>query len=132
MSLLLLDALAETRIETAIAQGMLDRLPGAGRPLILEDDRLVPEELRAAYRMLRNAGFGPPEVEARREVCRLVAFLATLDDDASRRRALTKLAWLEAQSGNECVAAKSRWRVLRCAPIGHVGGLDGGGCNGAW
>ena len=37
--LTLLDALAEARIEEAIARGELDGLPGAGRPLVLDDDR---------------------------------------------------------------------------------------------
>jgi hypothetical protein len=96
-SLSLLDALAEARIEEAIAQGLLDNLPGEGKPLALEDDRMVPEELRAAYRVLKNAGCVPPEVEARREVAGLVALLATLDDDAKHRHALAKLAWLEAR-----------------------------------
>jgi len=95
--LTLLDALAEARIEEAIARGELDGLPGAGRPLVLADDRLIPEELRAAYRLLKNAGFIPPEVEARRDVADLVALLATLDDDATRRRAVAKLALLEAR-----------------------------------
>jgi hypothetical protein len=95
--LMLFELLAEARIEEAIAQGDLDHLPGAGRPLLLDDDRLVPEAVRNAYRILRNAGLAPPEVVARREVAGLVALLATLDDDAVRRRALAKLALLEAR-----------------------------------
>jgi hypothetical protein len=95
--LMLLDALAEARIEQAIARGDLDGLPGAGRPLVLDDDRLIPEELRAAYRILKNAGFVPPEIEARRDVADLVALLATLDDDDAQRRARAKLALLEAR-----------------------------------
>jgi hypothetical protein len=90
-----LDALAETRIEEAIRGGTFDDLPGAGRPLVLDDDRFVPEELRAAYRILKNAGFAPPEVETRRDAADLVALLAALDDDGARRRALAKLALLE-------------------------------------
>ncbi len=46
--LLLLDLLAEARIEDAIASGMLDNLPGAGRPLVIADGLLVPKELRGA------------------------------------------------------------------------------------
>lgn len=57
------DLLAERRIAEAIARGELDDLPGAGRPLDLDDDPLVPEELRAAYRILKNAGIAPPEVK---------------------------------------------------------------------
>lgn len=92
----LLDALAEARIEEALAAGAFDDLPGAGRPLELDDDRFVPEELRAAYRILKRAGFVPPEVEARRELAVLSALLATLDDAGERKRALVKLALINA------------------------------------
>jgi len=90
-----LDTIAEARIEQAIREGVFDDLPGAGRPLALDDDRLVPEELRAAYRVLKSAGFVPPEVEARRDAANLFTLLATLDDDNARRYALAKLALLE-------------------------------------
>ena len=43
--------------EEAIERGEFDDFPGKGKPLHLgEDDRTVPEELRLAYRMLKNAG----------------------------------------------------------------------------
>jgi len=93
----LLDALAEARIEEALAAGAFDELPGAGRPLELDDDLFVPEELRAAYRILKRAGFVPPEVEARRELAVLSALLATLDDAGERRRALVKVALINAR-----------------------------------
>jgi hypothetical protein len=95
--LLLLDQLAEARIEEAIEAGAFDALPGAGRPLDLDDDRLVPEELRAAYRVLKRAGFVPPEIEARKEISSLVSLIAALDDGPERRRALAKLAFIQAR-----------------------------------
>ena len=57
------DSIAERKIAEAIAAGELDDLPGAGKPLELEDDALVPEELRMTFRILRNAGIVPPEIE---------------------------------------------------------------------
>lgn len=59
----MLDFLAEKKIREAMACGEFDDLPGAGRPLELDDDRLVPEELRVAHRILKNAGIAPPEVK---------------------------------------------------------------------
>jgi len=59
----MLDFLAEQRIAEAVSRGELDELPGAGRPLELDDDKLIPEDLRLAYRILKNAGFVPPEVK---------------------------------------------------------------------
>jgi len=95
--LLLLDALAEARIEEAIAAGELADLPGAGRPLELDDERFVPEEVRAAYRILKRAGFVPPEVEARKECVALTTLIAKLDEGAERRSALMKLALIRAK-----------------------------------
>jgi hypothetical protein len=40
--------LAERKIAEAQARGEFDHLPGAGQPLALDDDALVPEELRRA------------------------------------------------------------------------------------
>ena len=65
-SVLLLDYLAEEKIRDAIDAGAFDNLPGAGKPLTLEDDKLVPEDIRVAYRILKNAGLVPREIEARK------------------------------------------------------------------
>jgi hypothetical protein len=94
------DWLVEKKISEALARGELDGLPGAGRPLALDDDRLVPEDLRMAYRILRNAGFVPPEVEARREIADLERLLLDTDaalDAAARARAAKKLALLRSR-----------------------------------
>ena len=61
--MLALELIAKGRIAEATAQGEFDGLPGAGKPLDLEEDPLVPEEQRMAHQILRNAGFKPPEVE---------------------------------------------------------------------
>jgi hypothetical protein len=64
--MLALEWLAERKIEEAVSRGELDCLPGSGRPLSLEEDPLVPEDLRMACRILRNAGFA--EADLTREV----------------------------------------------------------------
>ena len=90
----MLDFIAEQRIAEAIANGELDELPGAGRPLDLDDDALVPEELRLAYRILKNAGFVPPEVEALNEICELERLVAEGEANAT---AVRKLALLKSR-----------------------------------
>lgn len=65
--MLALELLAERKIAEAVSRGEFDDLPGTGRPLDLEDDALVPEELRLAYRILKNAGFTPKEVRDKGE-----------------------------------------------------------------
>jgi len=91
------DLIAEAKIAEAMRDGAFDNLPGAGRPLDLDDDLLVPEELRMAYRILRNAGYVPPEVEARKEAADLRQLLLATADEPARRRALARLALIEAR-----------------------------------
>ena len=62
-----LDRLTEARIQEAIEEGVLDDLPGHGKPLALEDVSGVPAELRGAYSVLRNAGCLPEEMELAKE-----------------------------------------------------------------
>ncbi len=62
--MLAFELIAERKIAEAAERGEFDDLPGRGKPLDLEDDALVPEDLRMAYRILKNAGYVPAEVEA--------------------------------------------------------------------
>ena len=80
------EILAERRILEAMERGEFDRLPGAGKPLRLEDDSLVPGELRIAYKVLKNAGCIPPELELRKEILSLRDLLRTVEDDGERSR----------------------------------------------
>lgn len=91
-----LDQLAETRIQEAQARGELDHLPGAGQPLQLDDDSFVPPTLRVAYRILKNAGFLPPELQLRKDIAEAEALLLhSADHDAATyARARAKLLLL--------------------------------------
>jgi hypothetical protein len=115
----LLDSLVERRIAEAQARGEFDGLPSAGRPLDLEEDPLVPDDVRVAYRILRNAGFVPPEVEHRREMKALEARAKTTSDPDERQRALRKLQMLALQCARErpdtglCIEAKYWGKIIR-------------------
>ena len=89
--------LAERKIEEALARGDLDNLPGAGKPLQLDDDPLVPEDVRMAHRILKNSGFVPPEVEHIREISELerTVLRAAEADDRAPLRAVKRLALLK-------------------------------------
>jgi hypothetical protein len=91
----LLEWLAEQKLAKAASEGAFDDLPGVGKPLDLDDDRLVPPDVRMAYRILKNAGFVPAEVEARKESVRLRTLIAASTDDAARQRAVARLALIE-------------------------------------
>ncbi|WP_374486681.1 DnaJ family domain-containing protein [Zoogloea sp.] len=88
------DCLAEQRIREAVAKGQLSGLPGEGRPLVLDDDLLVPSEVRMSNRILRNAGYVPPAMADLRELRRLCEQGVQVDEPASVRRVLRMTALL--------------------------------------
>lgn len=113
------ERIAEQRILDAIARGELDNLPGAGEPLDLDDDALVPAEMRLAFRVLKNAGFIPEEIRLRREISDLEAIMRDPAGDPVQQRALKRLALLRTRlagrRGRETafdVEAEYRQKVL--------------------
>jgi hypothetical protein len=88
------DAIAERRIREAQDRGDFDNLPGSGAPLALDDDPLVPEDLRVAYRLLRNAGFIPPELAPHREIRDLEQLLQAAETDGERHPLLARINFL--------------------------------------
>lgn len=86
----LLDQWAERHIITARDKGEFDNLPGQGEPLILDDDAHVPPELRAAWRLLKNAGCLPPELEQRKEAVELIDLLKSVDRDDPQHDVLSR------------------------------------------
>ena len=95
--MLWLESIAERRIREAIERGELADLPGRGRPLDLSDDALVPEGLRMGYRVLKNAGVLPPELEARKQIHNLEQLVLRMESDDGRSRALRKLHLIRAR-----------------------------------
>jgi hypothetical protein len=85
--------IVEMRILTAQKNGEFDDLEGSGKPLKL-DDGCVPEELRLAYKVLKNADFVPPEIELKKEVKQTEDLLAGMQDTAEKYRTLKKLNFL--------------------------------------
>jgi len=74
-----------------MARGEFDNLPGRGKPLVQEDLSGVPEELRMAYKVLKNSGCLPPEVELSNEVQSLRRLLLDLEDGEERRKKVREL-----------------------------------------
>ena len=79
-------ALAEQKILAAIRRGELDDLPGKGQPIPREDLTGVPEELRMGYKVLKNAGMLPEELELNRQLVTLEDLIACCDDPAEREQ----------------------------------------------
>ncbi|MCD7036493.1 DUF1992 domain-containing protein [Metabacillus sp. GX 13764] len=59
---------SEDRIRKAIKEGEFDNLPGAGKPLPQDELESVPENLRMAYRMMKNAGMQSDEPALKKEM----------------------------------------------------------------
>jgi hypothetical protein len=88
------EKIVEERIRRAMEAGEFEDLSGTGEPLAIEDDSSVPEELRLAYKILKNAECLPPEIELRKEIEKTEDLLAALPDIAEKYRLLKKLNFL--------------------------------------
>ncbi len=95
----LIDQLAEQHIRAAQAQGAFDNLPGAGQPLRLDDDAAVAPELRTAYRLLKNAGYLPPELQLRRDIAEAEQLLVLAEQAEERASHSRRLRYLMTQLG---------------------------------
>lgn len=90
----LIDKVAEEKIKHAIEKGELQNLPGEGRPLQLDDDSHVPPELRAGYRVLKNAGYLPPEVSLRKEIAQVETLIQMAQGVEQKNQLCKKLNFL--------------------------------------
>ena len=76
--------IAENRIREAIEQGQFDNLPGAGRPVSLDEYFSMPEDVRMAHSILKNANCRPMEVELLSEIASLEQAVAAASDAQAR------------------------------------------------
>ncbi len=83
--------LAEQAILEAQRRGEFENLKGQGRPLDLESDPFMPEHLRMAYKMLKNAGYVPEEIQAQREIRSLIECLEQETDESRKMRQIQKV-----------------------------------------
>lgn len=65
------EQICEEKIRQAKRDGVFDNIPGKGKPLDLEDLSGVPEELRTGYKILKNSGHLPEEIELKKELVTL-------------------------------------------------------------
>ena len=88
-----LDKIVEEMIKKAQERGEFDNLPGKGKPLVLEDLSNVPEDLRMAYHILKNAQVLPPEVELQKEISTLQDLLKYVEEDGERKALAKEIEW---------------------------------------
>ena len=83
------EGLVEQRIKKAQEKGEFDNLEGNHKPLEFTDNN-VPDELRLAHKILKNAGFAPPEIELKKKIKNTEDLLDNTDYDSKQRRKLQK------------------------------------------
>lgn len=88
------EKIVEERILKAQKKGEFKNLPGSGKPLVFEDDCCVSEELRLAYKILKNADFVPPEIEFKKEIKQTEDLLAGMQETSEKCRILKKINFL--------------------------------------
>ena len=85
------EKIVEQRIKEAMEKGDFDNLPGKGRPIPLEDDSHVPEDLRLAYKVLKNADCLPPELLEKKEILQMEDMLAAIPDAKERYKLIKRI-----------------------------------------
>lgn len=88
------DKLVEQKIREAQRAGEFDRLEGAGRPVNLDAYFSTPEDLRAGYAVLKNAGVLPEEAQLRGDINGLTERLNACEDPRERERLTRALSEL--------------------------------------
>ncbi|MCY8403968.1 DUF1992 domain-containing protein [Bacillus sonorensis] len=82
--------ISEDRIKQAIKNGEFDGLPGMGKPLKKDDAAHVPEDLRMAYRVLKNAGMAGDEASLKKELMTIDDLIAKCTDEDERERLIKR------------------------------------------
>ncbi len=77
---------AEQKIREAMRNGEFDDLPGKGKPLQIDDLSYIPEELRASFIILKNAGILPEELQIAKEISSLQNSVKCCSDEADRKQ----------------------------------------------
>ena len=88
------EKIVEERILSAQKKGEFDNLPGSGEPIDLGGDECVPEDLRLAYKILKNADCLPPEIEIKREIQQTEELLENMKDTKETYKVMKKLNFL--------------------------------------
>ena len=84
------EKIIEERIKKAQKKGEFENLPGKGKPLPKEDMN-VPEDIRLAYKILKNADCVPPELEIKKEIRNTEELLSGMKETSEKYKVLKKL-----------------------------------------
>ena len=80
----ILAKIAEQKIRKAMERGEFDNLSYHGKPLKLDDLTGVPAHLRMGYKILKNAGILPEEMQLKKDIVSLQDLLDACYDATER------------------------------------------------
>ena len=92
--MIIIQKIAEQRIKEAMEEGLFNDLPGRGEKLRLDDDSRLPEDLRMAYKILKNANCTPPELSLKKDIKQIEDMLETISDEKEKYKQLKRLNFL--------------------------------------
>ena len=81
----------EKRIQKAFSRGEFDDLPGSGEPIKLDDESHIPDELRLAYKILKNANCLPPELQLKKEIRQMKDMLEDMPDEREKYHQMKRI-----------------------------------------
>jgi hypothetical protein len=79
------DKIVEALIREAQERGEFDNLPGKGKPIDLSSYFEMPEEVRLAQSVLKNAGLTSPEVQLLQEIAGLRQLHEAVSDETKKQ-----------------------------------------------
>jgi len=91
MSLSFFEMIAEQRIKQAMENGEFNNLPLHGKPLPNDNLERIPEDLRMAYKILKNADVLPEELQLRKEMVSLSEMINLCADEKEKEALVSKL-----------------------------------------
>ena len=83
--------IVEQLLKEAEERGEFRDLPGKGKPLCLEDESNIPEDLRLAYKILKRADCLPPELELRKEIRQMEDLLDSIPEEKEKYKMIKKI-----------------------------------------
>ncbi len=87
----LIQRIAEQKIQEAIDKGEFDNLPGKGKKLEFQREPRMPDSCRTSYKLLKNAGYLPEEMQLRKEIYSIEELIDACESDAERKKLRKKL-----------------------------------------
>ncbi|MBW2435672.1 MAG: DUF1992 domain-containing protein [Deltaproteobacteria bacterium] len=87
----------EIKIKQAMREGAFDNLQGKGKPLDLDKYQEIPEHLRTAYHVIRNAGYVPEEISLKKEMESIKAKIKQCPSQEEKDKLMKELAEVSQQ-----------------------------------